>query len=59
MKKEQNKEGLINLQKTPMTNRELIAEKYRIAAERSKFIQEELRRVESFKQEIITRYNIK
>ncbi len=59
MKKKLNNEGLNNLQNTPMTNRELIAEKYRIAAERSKFIQEELKRVESFKQEIIARYNIK
>ncbi len=59
MKKEEINVKAENYNETPKTTRELIVEKYKLAEERSKVIQEELKRVAEFKKEIIKRYNIK
>lgn len=59
MKKEVSNLNIEKLNNVPKTSRELIIEKYKRAEERSKEIQEELKRVAEFKKEITERYNIR
>ena len=56
-KKEQKIESVQPQADAPKSKRELIAEKYRIMAERRQFIQEELKRVKQFQEEIKARYS--